>query len=101
MSGLSGATVAIIEGNAFKLDKDAPDRVVAQGEWLQQNPAQHLPIVKQLLPSGYVMEQLDPIATHQVELPEVVYALKQSVWRYAPYNLVDTPQTMVKVSKIL
>jgi hypothetical protein len=53
------------------------------------------------MPSGYLMERLVPIDTGDVDLQKLVDALSDSVWRYAPVNLVDTAQTLTKISKIL
>jgi len=99
--GLSGAQVIVVDNEAIKLDYDRPTRVISQGQWLVDNSADNLPFVKKILPRGYVMEALNPIPTVDVELYKVVTALADSVWRYAPTNLVDTAQTLLKVSRIL
>lgn len=101
MSGVSGAQVRIFDDVAIKLYKDAPTRVVEQGEWLLKNAARNLPTIFATLPSGYVMERLDVIPTREVELERVVDALNTSVWRYAPTNHLDASQTLLKCLKIL
>ena len=99
--GLSGAQVIVSENEAIKFSYDHAMRVVEQGEWLVTNAHAHLPHVKKVLSRGYVMEPLEAIPNHNVDLGKVVAALTKSVWRYAPTNMVDTPQTLLKVSRIL
>lgn len=99
--GLSGAQIFLIDDTAVKLDYSEAHRAVQQGEWLQENQHEHLPYVKAILPNGYAMEALTPILTPEVELVKVVAALKESVWKFAPVTPVDTPQTMLKVAKLL
>lgn len=101
MKGLSGAQVFVMNGEAIKVDYHEATRVVEQGEWLQSHAAQHLPQVVKVLPRGYAMEELRPIATGDVNLGTVCEALELSVWFHDGDNVVDTPATMLKVSLIL
>jgi hypothetical protein len=99
--GYSGARVLISDGEAVKVGYSRPEKVVAQGEWLQRSAAEHLPKVHAILPKGYAMEVLDPIPTREVRVEMMFEALEDSVWRYAPEVPVNTPQTMLYVSRIL
>jgi hypothetical protein len=99
--GYSGARVVVHPDRAIKLGYTAPDKVVAQGEWLRANEAENLPRVTELLPLGYSMEVLEPLPTSHVDVRRLLDALETSVWKFAPRVLVDTPQTMLYVSRIL
>lgn len=99
--GQSGAVVHVVNDSAIKVNWSAPARVVEQGEWLKANAAPNLPTVQAILPSGYIMERLTPVATANVELGGVLAALQACVWNSAPVNLVNTPETLLKVSLIL
>lgn len=99
--GQSGAVIHVVNDAAIKVNWGAPARVVEQGEWLKDNAAPNLPTVHAILPSGYIMERLAPIATARVQLTHVLEALRTCVWNNAPVNLVNTPETLLKVSRIL
>lgn len=99
--GYSGARVLVGDAEALKVGYERSDKVVAQGEWLLKNAAENLPKVYSILPKGYAMEVLEPIPTPQVKLDSMLNALEQACWQFAPEVQVNTPQTMLYVSRIL
>jgi hypothetical protein len=99
--GYSGASVLVGTGEAIKVGYERSDKIVAQGEWLADNAHEHLPTVYAIMPKGYAMEVLAPIPTPEVELDPMLDALERSCWRFAPQVHVNTPQTLLYVSRIL
>lgn len=99
--GLSGARVLVGPDEAVKVAYSRHDKVVTQGEWLQANAHEHLPKVHAILPKGYAMERLEPIPTGKVDLDSMVDALEASCWQFGPTAPVNTPQTMLYVSRIV
>jgi hypothetical protein len=91
----------VSDAEAIKVAYVRSDKVVAQGQWLERNAHEHLPKVHAILPRGYAMEVLDPIPTGNVDLSLMLDALEEAIWRFAPEVPVNTPQTMLYVSKIL
>lgn len=102
--GSSGARVDIHPNHVIKTGSDVVgERVVAQANWIDRHQCSVLPIVYDIMLSGYIMEKLDEIEPGSLfvaDLDAIIGRLARDIWSRPEVTTFSPILHMEKVSKL-